>query len=150
MNKNKTIQAVIILIAFFMFFGCMKNYGRFAIDGQVAHDILSGVSDPQLRYYYSGRDTMPYAIIGIDRAYDIHSPYWIEFDPEPDRLKKMSQKIYANIQDDAYAARMTSAAGKSIGIWYSTVFSRSVRVDEKNKTVQVLFVNPENDNRPGW
>jgi hypothetical protein len=150
MKKNKAIQMVTIVIVFSIFFGCMKSYGRFTIDDQVTRDVLSGVSDPQLRYYYSGRDTMPYAIIGIDRAYDIHSPYWIEFDPEPDRLKKMSQKIFANIQDDAYGARMISAQGKSIGVWYSTVFSRSVRVDEKKKTVQVLFVNPENDNRPGW
>ena len=150
MNKKEAIQAITIVIAFSMFFGCMKNYGRFTIDDQVARDVLSGVSDPQLRYYYTGRDTMPYAIIGIDRAYHIHSPYWIEFDPAPDRLKKMSQKIYANIQDDAYGARMISTAGRWIGIWYSNVFSRSVRVDEKKKTVQVLFVNPENDNRPGW
>jgi hypothetical protein len=65
-----------------------------------------------------------------------------------DRLKKMSRNIYDNVQLNPYGARIISPEGNAIGIWYSTVFNRSVSVDEQKKTVQVLFVNPENDNRP--
>lgn len=150
MHMNREILACGIIIALFAFFGCMKNYGRFAIDNQVVQDVHAGVAAPGLRFYYTGRDTMPYAIIGIDRTYYIHSRYWVEFDPKQDRLKKMSQNIYSNSQDDAFGARIIGTDGKTIGIWYSTVFNRSVRVDEKKKTVQVLFLNPENDSRPAW
>ena len=48
---------------------------------------------PEFNYYYTGRDTMPYAIIGIDHGYTVPSRYWIPLDPDPAQLKKMSQKI---------------------------------------------------------
>jgi hypothetical protein len=34
--------------------------------------------------------------------------------------------------------------GKVIGVWYSSVNQYSVSVDQQNRTVEVLFPNPEN------
>lgn len=150
MHKNRAILVLIIVSPLLLFLGCMKSYGHFSISDQVTRDVQAGVVYPELRYYYTGRDTMPYAIIGIDRAYRIPSRYWIAFEPEPDRLKKMGRKIYNNIQQDPYGSRIIDSEGNSIGIWYSNLYNRSVRVDEKKKTVQILIVNPEIANRPAW
>ena len=91
---------------------------------------------------------MPYAIIGIDRSYTVPSRYWIPIAPEPAQLKKMSGNMYNEVRDDPYGAYILAPDGKVIGVWYSTVIFRSVKVDQNSRTVEVLFKNPENDDRP--
>ena len=45
--------------------GCFQNYGRFSRNAQIHHAFQSGSVPPELNYYYAGRETMPYAIMGI-------------------------------------------------------------------------------------
>ena len=128
---------------------CGSHYGRFSLNAKVTHAFETGTVEPDLDYYYAGRDTMPYAIMGIDRRYQVPSRYWISFDPEPERLKKMSGNIYGKDRQDPYGARILDTESKIVGIWYSNVNFKSVSVDKENMTVEVLFPNPENDDRPG-
>ena len=60
---------------------------------------------------------MPYAIIGIDRAYTVPSRYWISFTPEPDQLRKMSGNIFQKGRVDPYGSLITSPDDKIVGIW---------------------------------
>ena len=146
---RKQHSFMVILMALLLVTGaCAQNYGRFTIDPQVANDFRTGAVQPELRYYYQGRDTMPYAIIGIDRSYQVPSKYWIAFDPDPEQLKKMSGNIFQEIRDTPYGARIMDEDGTVIGVWYSNVVLRSVNVDQQNRTVQILFPNPENLNHP--
>ena len=147
---RKQHSFMVILITLLVVTGaCAQNYGRFSIDPQVANDFRTGTIQPDLRYYYQGRDTMPYAIIGIDRTYEVPSKYWIAFDPDPEQLKKMSGNIYQDVRDYTYGATIMAPDGTVVGIWYSNVDQKSVTVDQENHTVQILFPNPENNDRPG-
>jgi hypothetical protein len=38
-----------------------------------------------------------------------------------------------------------SPAGERIGVWYSRIVAVHVQVDEADKTVSIVFVDPEND-----
>jgi hypothetical protein len=87
---------------------------------------------------------MPYAIIGIDRSYTVPSRYWVPFDPEPEMLRKMSGNIYGKLSSDPAGYHIMDPDGKIIGVWFSNVFNYSVSVDQQNRTVEVLFPNPEN------
>jgi hypothetical protein len=60
----------------------------------------------------------------------------------------MSGNMYNEVWDEPYGARILGPDGKVIGVWYSTVIYRSVKVDQSSRTVEVLFKNPENDDRP--
>ena len=51
--------------------GCGKNYGRFSKNAEVDLAFRQGDHQPGYQYFYAGRDNMPYAIIGIDRNYNI-------------------------------------------------------------------------------
>ena len=133
------VVALMIVVA-----GCNKNYGRFTIDTQVSQAFRTGAMQPEFNYYYTGRDTMPYAIIGIDHGYTVPSRYWIPFEPEPAQLKKMSQNIYRYYHFQPYGSTILDSEGKVVGVWYSNIFQRSVTVDQENHTVQVLYENPEN------
>jgi hypothetical protein len=132
-----------------MLSACMENYGRLAIDAQVGQDFRAGVIQPDLRYYYTGRENMFYAIIGIDRAYTVPSRYWISIAPEPDQLRKMSENIFQEGRVDPYGALIMAPDGELVGIWYSNLYNYSVRVDHQTHTVQILFANPENHDQPG-
>jgi len=87
--------------------------------------------------------------MGINRRYQVPSRYWIPFEPTPEQLKKMSGNIYGKQHYDPYGAYIRDTEGNLIGIWYSNVRFKSVKVDQENMTVEVLFPNPENDDQPG-
>ncbi|WP_319523172.1 hypothetical protein [uncultured Desulfosarcina sp.] len=119
------------------------------MSAEVTNAFETGTVEPDLDYYYAGRDTMPYAIMGIDRQYQVPSRYWISFDPQTEQLKKMSGNIYGKDRYDPYGAQIRDTEGKIIGIWYSNVRFKSVSVDQQKMTVEVLLPNPENDDQPG-
>jgi hypothetical protein len=141
-----TIATWVMGVCVLVFFSACstQNYGRFVLDAKVSQDFRKGAVQPQYQYYYSGRDTMPYAIIGIDAAYTVPSRIWIPFKPQPGLLKKMSGNIYGEVDYTPYGAKILDPEGNIIGVWYSNIFIRSVSVDPKHHTVQVLFRNPEN------
>ena len=142
--------AAVVVMAILVISGCAQGYGRFAIDRQVERDFRDGVIHPEYQYYYSGRDTMPYAIIAIHRAWRVPSRYWTPFDPDPAQLMRMSGNIYEEVWQNPYGASIKAPNGEAIGLWYSNVFDRSVRVNPEERTVEILFTNPENEDRPNW
>jgi len=124
--------------------GCMGGYGRFATNTQVGQAFRSGEAQSGYRYYYTGRDSMPYAIIGIDSTYSVPSRYWIPFEPEPQKLSKMSDNMYGKMGYAPTGAHILDPAGSIIGVWFSSLYTSSVRVDAQRRTVEILYRNPEN------
>lgn len=127
--------------------GCTGNTGRFSLDSGVEQAIQSGSVHSAYQYYYAGRDTMPYAIIGIDRSYRVPSRYWIPFEPTPEQLRDMSGNMYGRQRYQPYGSTILGPDGDPVGVWYSSVRTRSVNVDPQRRTVEVLFRNPENTDR---
>ena len=123
--------------------GCLQNYGRFSRDAQVSQAFRSGSVPPELNYFYAGRETMPYAIMGIDPRYTNPSSLWIAFEPQPEQLQKMSANIYGRDQYDPYGFNILDPNGKFVGIWFSCLHFPSVKIDQQNRTVKVLYKNPE-------
>jgi hypothetical protein len=123
--------------------GCLQNYGQFSRDSQVSEAFRSGLVPPELNYFYAGRETMPYAIMGIDPGYAISSSLWTAFEPQPEQLRKMSSNIYGKQQYDPYGFNILAPDGAFVGIWFSSLHFPSVKVDEQNRTVAVQYKNPE-------
>jgi len=132
--------AVLVLMAA----GCTKNYGQFSKSAEVSLAFQQGDHQPDYQYFYAGRDNMPYAIIGIDRSYTVPSRYWIPFDPESGMLRKMSDNMYGKHSYYPAGYHILDPDGNIIGVWFSSVNQYSVSVDQQNRTVEVLFRNPEN------
>jgi hypothetical protein len=141
--KSILIAATLALFAS-QFSACTKKYGWFHLDKEVSRSFQAGVVLKGYQYYYSGREPMPYAIVGIEKGYTIISPYWVSFEPEPDRLKKMSGNIFGSIHRTPDGAYIFDPTGNVVGVWYSNVQQRTVSVDPENRTVSLLFTNPEN------
>jgi hypothetical protein len=135
---------IALAMTILMVIGCTKNYGHFTKSTEVDLAFRQGDHQPDYQYFYAGRDNMPYAIIGIDRSYTVPSRYWVSFDPEPEMLRKMTGNMYGKLSYDPAGFHILDPDGNIIGVWYSSVNQFSVSVDQQNRTVEVLFRNPEN------
>jgi hypothetical protein len=80
---------------------------------------------------------MPYAIVGIDRAYHMQSRVWREVDHDTEQFKKMIFWVWDDIYVPFYlsGAYITDPGGEKIGIWYSGIWYAAVRFEENNRIV---------------
>jgi hypothetical protein len=124
--------------------GCLQSVsGGFSRDDQVSTAFRTGTVPTELTYFFTGRDTMPYAIMGVDPSYTVPSTYWIPFEPTPEQLRSMSSNIYGKDRYDPYGFSILAPDGAPIGIWFSNLRFPNVRVDQENRTIDVLYRNPE-------
>ena len=125
-----------------VFIGCMQSYGRFSHDDHIDQAFKNGEILKDLKYYYSGRESKPDAIIGIDSAYMVPSDFWIEFEPYPEQLKRMKAKVYGGHRFGSSESYMLAPDGTVIGVWFFGPNVRSFMVDQQNRSVEVIFRIP--------
>ena len=139
MNKRLSRDCFVgaMLLSSFLTVGCLENYGRLKHNNEVTQAFQSYQFEPDYKYYYYGRTNMPYAIVGLDRAYHMQSRVWREVDHDTDQFKKMIFWVW----DDYYVpfylsgAYITDPDGKKVGIWYSSIWYAAVRFEENNRIV---------------
>ena len=119
--------------------GCFENYGRLKHNANVTRDFQTYQVDPNFKYYFYGRRSMPYAIVGIDREYHMRSRVWREVDHDTKEFQKMIFWVWDdNIPYTRFprsGAHITDPNGKKVGIWYSSIWYAAVRFDKNNRIV---------------
>ena len=117
--------------------GCFENYGRLKHNADVTRAFQSNQFEPDYQYYYYGRTNMPYAIVGIDRAYHMRSRIWREVDHDTEQFKKMVFWVWDDVYRPFYlsGADITDPQGKKVGVWYSGIWYAAVRFDADNRIV---------------
>jgi len=125
--------------------GCANQYGRFSLSPEVATAFEEGQAVPDYNYFYAGRQSMPHAVIGIHKTYQVPSKLWKAFTPTTEELSRMADYILVVQNARPYGAQILSPAGERIGVWYSRIVAVHVQVDEAAKAVSIVFVDPEND-----
>ena len=99
---------------------------------------------PSYHYYYSGPDSQPNYIIGIDDRYKLMTELWKPVDLTPEMLKNWFNYIRPRVgySQSPYGAFITAPNGERIGLWYSVRDWRltgSASVGENN---QVTVTRP--------
>ncbi len=139
--QNRRLQrfcaALGVLIAFTVLSGCFENYGRLKHNDEVTRAFQTYQVEPNYKYYYYGRTNMPYAIVGIDRAYHMQSRVWREVDQDTEQFKKMIYWVWDDVYVPFYlsGAYITDPGGKKVGIWYSGIWYAAIRFEENNRIV---------------
>ena len=129
--------AIAVIAVALLTSGCFQNYGRLKHNDDVTRAFQTYQVEPDYKYYYYGRTNMPYAIVGIDRAYHMRSRVWREVDHDTEQFKEMIFWVW----DDVYVpfrlsgAHITDPSGKKVGIWYSGIWYAAVRFEEDNRIV---------------
>ncbi|MCG8532611.1 MAG: hypothetical protein MI749_18390, partial [Desulfovibrionales bacterium] len=124
-------------------FGCSWNHGDLKHNPVWLSQSHSKTLPTQLNYYYCGRSSIPYAVVGIDKEWNFDSKFWV-------KAKDMDHVYYliGNLSDlhthsgKKIASDILDTRGNRIGIWFSYYNYSPVEVDAKNKRVGI--VNPYN------
>ncbi len=152
-NINKTgktaIGAAIIVVVFHSILiahpatAAKKPSG--VTSSQAATDIWQSYQIlPNYNYYYSGPESQPNYIIGIDDRYHLTSKLWKSVDLTPDKLKNWINYVRPRVgySPRLYGADITDKDDQRIGLWYSVRDWRllgTARVAENN---QVAVTRP--------
>jgi hypothetical protein len=114
-------------------FGCAGGYGRMEKGPEVTAAFVEHRLPSDYRFYYIGRDNMPYAVIGIRNEYQLQSKFWKLIDPESDAFRKMVKTPYGYQENPARGALLVGPDGQQVGIWYSAYDFANFRVtDDKD------------------
>ena len=100
---------------------------------------------PNYNYYYSGPDTQPRYIIGIDDKYHLTSKLWKPVDLTPDMLKNWFNyyKPRVGYSLDRYGADITDLDGNRVGLWYSVHDWRRLGTASVGENNQVSVTRPK-------
>ena len=76
---------------------------------------------PNYKYYYSGPDSQPNYIIGIDDRYQLTSKLWKPVDLTPEKLEDWINYVRPRVgySPRLYGADITDKDDRRIGLWYS-------------------------------
>lgn len=131
-----TVSAALVGMLLMALTACSPNYGRLQRSREVTRSFETYQILPHYKYYFSGPDSEPYAILGIHRSYELRSSLWKPVDLTTRKLKNWiywmrdRQGFYAN----PYGFLILTPAGKQAGIWYSP-HRTPVRFEENNGIV---------------
>lgn len=131
--KTQTIQnnpatramlrgGMLILAVTFMF-GCGGHYGRLSASQTVKMQFENYEVLPDHRYYYSGSEARPRAVIGVHEATVLQSDLWVPVELTSDRLRGWVDYFGPNakhFQGNNGAAILTED-GRKIGVWYAFI-----------------------------
>ncbi len=138
-----------------------RSYGKLDSNPMAKKIFLTGEPDPEMNYYYTGPESAPIAIMGLNKKYVLDNDLWTPIqgdsaDPcqevcsiNSGALKDMIEKMHARALNDTkvfHGFVMYSPDGRVIGSWYSMIWDRApIRMEEGNK---VAVYTPERQEYP--
>ncbi len=140
-----TLKIGFLLLILLAFVGCAtmgmqaSSWGKFVPDKAVSQEIGAGKMNPAMNYYFSGPESNPLAIIGLDKKYVLDNNLW-----KPVASAQMCMELVAcmkteDMKDnvrDLHGYSMYAPSGEKIGVWFSDVYAKMrVRMGSGNKVV---------------
>lgn len=118
-----------------------RNYGQILPSGEVDRDIEAGVVRPEIRYYTSGSDLYPNAMIGLHRDYRLdRGTFWKEVEMTPAKFREVIGYMQAKAREFhqyPHGFDLLDRGGKKIGFWYSIFTARTFLRFEEDGTVMI-------------
>ena len=125
-NLNGLIYKVFLSTFVFMlaivFSGCSGNYGRLDLSLEVEKTFENAEVLSDHKYYYSGGETRPRAILAIHNSYKLRTSRWKEVDLKSEELKKwilQMRDFLVGYSFRTYGSRVLDPEGNQVGMWYS-------------------------------
>jgi len=112
-----------------------RNYGRIVPSNEITAAFESRRVDPGLRYYISGSDLYPNALMGLRRDCRLEpETLWKEVEMTPALMKEIvwfMQAKAAEHRQFQFGFEISDNEGRPLGVWYSILSARTfVKVNE--------------------
>jgi hypothetical protein len=118
-----------------------KNYGRINPNSETTRAFESYQVNADFRYYISGSDLYPNALMGLHRDYRLDpETLWKEVTMTPARMKEIVEHMItkaAEFRRYQYGFEMSDDKGRPIGVWYSILTARTFLRMQENGTVRI-------------
>jgi len=131
-EKTVIIVVVALFIGFIVFFISRsgENYGMLKPSADVTAAFESYRQAPDLDYWFSGPESHPIAIIGVERRFRFDSAeHWMRVSAGEKPLKKLiagMQSGALQVNRNLRGFEMVDQRGERIGDWYSAVGVQAV------------------------
>ena len=130
-------SAPILIVLLIIVIGCAENYGRLVRDAEANKIFKSYQILPGHRYYYSGPEGRPDAIMGIHPDYTLETTQWTEMALTEEKLKKLIDWINfhhrSNTRHYPDGFLILDHDGRQVGIWYSIWDWTAVMMEADNR-----------------
>jgi hypothetical protein len=118
-----------------------KNYGLINPSNEATLSVENYSVVKEFRYYISGADPHPNALMGLHRDYRLDpTTLWKEVEMTPKRMKEIVEGIQTKAfqyRNFAYGYDLLDDKGVRIGIWYSIPTARSLVRRQEDGTIRV-------------
>ena len=103
--------------------GMFRNYGRFNPSDEVYQAFATYQVNKDFRYYISGSDLYPNALMGLSRSYRLDPrTLWREVQMTPEKMKEIVQYMnYKGPIRQLKGFELLDNNDRPIGVWYSLV-----------------------------
>jgi hypothetical protein len=148
MKKTAIVSVLVLVVIQSTLIGCAATATRKSSgvsSSQAATDIWHSYQVlPNYKYYYSGSDSRPNYIIGIDDRYHLTSKLWKPVDLTPEKLNNWINygRPRVGYSPSLYGADITDSKGQRIGLWYSVRDWRLLGTASVGENNQVSVTRP--------
>ncbi|WP_319521538.1 hypothetical protein [uncultured Desulfosarcina sp.] len=132
---------------FILIAACSGSYGHLVRSNAVGnlferHEVL-----PDHRYFLTGPQSRPNAILAVHRSYTLQPGLWRPVEMTPELLKGLVDAMTGQLgfTPTIMGASVTNPEGKQIGVWYSPYSQTAIRFEPDNVVVVSL---PSKDSDP--
>jgi hypothetical protein len=119
-----------------------RNYGSILPSEEADRDLEGNVVHPEIRYFISGSDLYPNALMGLYRDYRLdRETLWKEVTMTPVKLRETVGFMKAKAREYGqypHGFDLIDTGGKKIGFWYSIFSARTFLRFEEDGTVMIL------------
>jgi hypothetical protein len=146
MRSRKSFGFFLLLVLCLGVLSCsgslFRNYGRILPSEEADRDMEGGVVHPEIRYYTSGSDLYPNALMGLHQDYRLdRETLWKEVAMTPGKLREIVGFMKAKAREYGqfpHGFDLIDTGGKKIGFWYSIFTARTFLRFEEDGTVMIL------------
>ena len=121
--------------------GMFANYGRFNPSDEVYQAFVTYQVNKDFRYYISGSDLHPNALMGLSRSYQLDPrALWREVQMTPEKMKEIVEGMNAKAsmqREYLKGFQLLDNNGRPIGVWYSLMRAQTFVRTQEDGTVRI-------------
>ncbi|MFC1895798.1 hypothetical protein ACFL0Q_03930 [Thermodesulfobacteriota bacterium] len=132
--------------------GCSGQYGMLTRSLDVKYIFENNKVLSDYRYYYTGPEASPSAIVGIQKDHALVTGIWREVDLTPAQLKNWIYGMsgFSPIPSPyLVGSAILDPEGKQVGVWYSREVSTTVRFEPSGHIIVHPPITGDSERRRG-
>jgi hypothetical protein len=145
MNSRRNVGFYLLLMASLTTIACagrlFGTYGLINPSDEATLAFENYSVNPTYRYYISGSDVYPNALIGLSRDYHLDpETLWKEVEMTPKVMKEIVDHMKARASQLMQSPRgfsLVEDQGRMIGVWYSMITARTFLQMKKDGIVRI-------------